>query len=51
MSFIENLDASLNTSRPVNSGVMSALRLHVKKSPAAPLLCDGRVEWIMREAG
>jgi hypothetical protein len=36
---IENLDASLNFSRPVNSGVMSALRMKSMKSPAAPLLC------------
>jgi hypothetical protein len=45
------LDAWLIVSRPVNSGVMSTLRIQLKKSPAAPQLNDDQLVWIMREAG
>jgi hypothetical protein len=31
--------------------VMSPLRVHVKLLAAAPLLRDGKVEWIIREVG
>ena len=40
-----------DSSRPVNSGVMSPLRINTKKSPAAPQLNDVELGWIMREAG
>jgi hypothetical protein len=39
-AFIENLNVTADASRPVNSGVMSPLRIDSKKLPAAPLLCD-----------
>jgi hypothetical protein len=37
--------------RPLNSGVMSPLRVQSKKSPAAPQLNSVQLVWIMREAG
>jgi hypothetical protein len=42
---------SMSPARPVNSGVMSPLLINTKKSPAAPLLNDAQLVWIMREAG
>jgi hypothetical protein len=50
MSFAK-LNASLNASRCVNSGVMSPLRLNSQLMPAAPQLNDVQLVWIMREAG
>jgi hypothetical protein len=35
----------------VIGGVMSTLRIQLKKSPAAPQLNDDELVWIMREAG
>ncbi len=40
-----------DVSRPVNSGVMSPLRVNMKKLPAAPQLNAAQVVWIMREVG
>jgi hypothetical protein len=37
--------------RPVNSGVMSPLRIQSMEPPAAPQLNDVELMWIMREAG
>ncbi len=42
-------DAWCGSPRPLNSGVMSPLRVGSKKSPAAPLLNDVEVVWMMRE--
>ncbi len=50
LSFV-NLDAWLVVYRPVNSGVMSPLRIYTKKIPDAPQLNDVQLVWIMREAG
>jgi hypothetical protein len=36
-----------DSSRPVNSSVMSPLRIDSKLNPAAPLVCDCRVEEII----
>ncbi len=33
--------------RPVNSGVMSPLRVRLNLSPAAPLLSDSDIGWII----
>jgi hypothetical protein len=40
-----------NVGGRVNSGVMSALCINTKLSPAAPQLNDSRLIGIMREAG
>ncbi len=37
--------------RPVNSGVMSPLRVDTQLIPAAPQLNEVRLVWIMREVG
>jgi hypothetical protein len=49
--FIENLRGFGGSSRPVNSGVMSPLRIASQLIPAAPQLNDNQLVWIMREAG
>jgi hypothetical protein len=51
MSLIENLSVPALCARPVNSGVMSALRMQSRESPAAPQLNDVQLVWIMREVG
>jgi hypothetical protein len=48
---IVNLNQFAVDSRPVNSSVMSTLRIQLKKSPATPQLNDVQLVWIMREAG
>ncbi len=44
---IENLSHDVVISRPVNSGVMSPLRIESMNSPAAPLLCHAAVDQII----
>jgi hypothetical protein len=47
----DNLNAGFVVSRPVNSSVMSPLRVKSKLIPAAPQLNDNRIAWIMRDVG
>ncbi len=50
-AFIENLNLSALCARPVNSSVMSPLRVDTQLIPAAPQLNEVRLVWIMREVG
>jgi hypothetical protein len=51
MSFIVKLSVPALCARPVNSSVMSPLRIDSWLIPAAPLLNDVWPVWIMRGAG
>jgi hypothetical protein len=51
VAFIENLSVMALCARPVNSSVMSPLRMNSMMSPAAPQLNDVDLVWIMREVG
>ena len=48
---IVNVSVAALDARRVMPGVMSPLRVSLKKSPAAPQLNDAELVWIMREAG
>jgi hypothetical protein len=50
-ALIVNLSVITLRARRVMPGVMSPLRVEVKRSAAAPQLNDPQLVWIMREAG
>src|SRR5215210_915051 len=50
LAFIDNLNQFVDTSRRVNSSVMSPLRMKPKMSSAAPQLNETQLVWIIRSA-